>query len=113
RLNAVAIDSGDGCVTPSTETVESGAYTPLSRPLFIYVAAEAADRNPILEGYVEYYLSDEAREWIADSGYPVLAPEAYELSRERFAARATGSIFMDAGGTPVLEVLREAVAGGS
>ena len=34
RVKTVQVDGGDGCVTPSTETVQSGEYKPLSRPLF-------------------------------------------------------------------------------
>lgn len=105
HLNAVAIDSGDGCVEPSTETVENGRYVPLSRPLFIYVAAGDADRIATLEGWVEFYLSDFAREFIRDSGYPVLPAEAYELSLQRFADREAGSLFIDGAGMTVLEVL--------
>ena len=36
QLNLVSVDSGDGCVAPSTETIQSGDYSPLSRPLFMY-----------------------------------------------------------------------------
>jgi phosphate transport system substrate-binding protein len=36
KLNVVEVDGGSGCVAPSTETVQNGTYTPLSRPLFIY-----------------------------------------------------------------------------
>ena len=35
-LNLVSVDSGDGCVAPSAETIQDGSYTPLSRPLFMY-----------------------------------------------------------------------------
>ena len=38
KLKVVAIDGGSGPVAPSRETVQSGEYTPLSRPLFIYPA---------------------------------------------------------------------------
>ena len=37
KLKAVEIDSGDGCVAPTVETAQDGTYTPLSRPLFVYV----------------------------------------------------------------------------
>jgi hypothetical protein len=37
-LKALAIDDGNGCVEPSAETAQAGEYTPLSRPLFIYVS---------------------------------------------------------------------------
>ena len=42
----VSIDDGAGCVAPSTETIEAGTYTPLARPLFIYVGVDAANANP-------------------------------------------------------------------
>src|SRR5512137_2597256 len=37
KLRAVPIDGGKGPVAPSIETVINGTYSPLSRPLFIYV----------------------------------------------------------------------------
>ena len=37
KLKALAIDDGKGCVEPSAETAQAGEYTPLARPLFIYV----------------------------------------------------------------------------
>jgi phosphate transport system substrate-binding protein len=36
KLKVVKVDAGDGCVEPTTETVQDGTYRPLSRPLFIY-----------------------------------------------------------------------------
>jgi len=104
KLNAVNIDDGNGCVEPSTQTIESGTYTPLARPLFIYVSIDAADGNPVVQDFVEYYLSEEARPYIADTGYALLDPAAYEISLERFNARAAGSLFIDGSGT-VLEIL--------
>ena len=44
-LTAVQVDSGDGCVAPSAETVADGTYTPLARPLFIYPSIEKAADN--------------------------------------------------------------------
>ena len=105
-LNAVSVDDGGGCVEPSTATIESGTYTPLARPLFIYVSKNAADSNPVVQDFVEFYLSEEAREFIADTGYALLDPVAYEISLERFNRRATGSIFIGGAGKTVLEVLR-------
>ena len=42
KLKVVEVDGGDGCVEPTTETVQDGTYTPLSRPLFIYPTRRAA-----------------------------------------------------------------------
>ncbi len=36
-LKLIGVDDGDGCVEPGPDTVESGAYTPLTRPLFLYL----------------------------------------------------------------------------
>mgnify|MGYP001555413691 FL=1 len=107
RLNAVSIDDGNGCVEPSTATIESGTYTPLARPLFIYVSVDAADTNPIVQEFVEFYLSDDARELIADTGYALLDPMAYELALQRFQDRETGSVFIDGQGMTVIEVLSQ------
>jgi phosphate transport system substrate-binding protein len=54
KLKAVQIDGGDGCVAPSTETVQDGSYKPLSRPLFIYPNAKTLAR-PEGEAFIEYY----------------------------------------------------------
>ena len=32
KLKVIAIDDGNGCVTPTSDTIESGDYTPLARP---------------------------------------------------------------------------------
>ena len=49
RLRGVAVDGGDGCVEPSTETVQDGSYTPLGRPLFIYAKTSAFERREVQE----------------------------------------------------------------
>jgi phosphate transport system substrate-binding protein len=54
-LKAVEIDSGDGCVAPSPEAAQDGSYTPLARPLFIYVANKAATEKPQVKGFVDFY----------------------------------------------------------
>jgi len=41
RLKALEVDGGDGCVMPTPESIKSGEYKPLSRPLFIYVKKAA------------------------------------------------------------------------
>jgi phosphate transport system substrate-binding protein len=51
-LNLVSVDAGDGCVAPSTETIQDGSYV-LSRPLFMYPSTEAAGR-PEVAGFLQY-----------------------------------------------------------
>ena len=56
-LKAAEIDNGDGCVAPSVETAQAGDYTPLARPLFIYVKNESLDR-PEVEAFVSYMVAN-------------------------------------------------------
>ena len=53
KLNLVKVDGGDGCVEPTTETIQSGEYTPLSRPLFMYPSAKALKR-PEVKAFLDY-----------------------------------------------------------
>jgi phosphate transport system substrate-binding protein len=52
-LNLVSVDGGKGCVAPSTDTIQSGEYTPLSRPLFMYPSTDALGR-PEVAAFVQY-----------------------------------------------------------
>jgi phosphate transport system substrate-binding protein len=57
KLAAVEIDAGNGCVAPSVQTAQDGTYTPLSRPLFIYVKNESMKR-PEVKAFVEFYATN-------------------------------------------------------
>ncbi len=92
KLKAVAVDSGNGGVIPSIETVKNEEYQPLSRPLFIYVNAKRAQENPALEVFVEYYL-DKAPELVADAGYIPLPDDAYHLAKIHLQRFDVGSVF--------------------
>ena len=59
RVKPLAVDGGDGCVEPSTETVQDGSYTPLGRQLFIYPSAEALQR-PEVQAFVDFYVENQA-----------------------------------------------------
>ena len=58
-LKAVEIDSGEGCVAPSSETAQDGNYTPLARPLFIYVSDKSFADKPQVAEFVEYYAEND------------------------------------------------------
>jgi phosphate transport system substrate-binding protein len=60
-LKAVEIDSGEGCVAPSAETAQDGTYTPLARPLFIYVSNSSASEKPEVAAFVDFYASNDDR----------------------------------------------------
>jgi phosphate transport system substrate-binding protein len=59
-LKALEVDGGGGCVAPSAETAQDGTYTPLARPLFIYVKTESIQTKPQVAGFVDYYLNNVA-----------------------------------------------------
>jgi phosphate transport system substrate-binding protein len=56
-INDVEVDAGEGCVAPTTETVQDGSYTPLSRPLFIYVKNTSLQK-PEVKAFVQYLLDN-------------------------------------------------------
>ena len=57
KLKLVSVDSGNGCVSPSVETIASGEYSPLSRPLFIYVSKASLERDEV-RSFVEFYMEN-------------------------------------------------------
>ena len=57
KLNLVQVDGGKGCVAPSTETIQDGSYTPLSRPLFMYVSDDAIAKAEVKE-FMTYALDN-------------------------------------------------------
>ncbi|MBA3489386.1 MAG: PstS family phosphate ABC transporter substrate-binding protein [Longispora sp.] len=57
ELKALKIDGGKGCVAPSVETTQNGSYTPLSRPLFVYVSDAAARREQV-HAFMDFYITN-------------------------------------------------------
>jgi phosphate transport system substrate-binding protein len=53
KLNLVKVDGGGGCIEPTTETIQSGEYKPLSRPLFMYPSTKALKR-PEVKAFLQY-----------------------------------------------------------
>ena len=76
KLKLVAVDSGNGCVTPSLDTIAGGSYSPLSRPLFIYVNKSSLERPEVRE-FVRFYMLN-GRTLTADVGYVPLALQSYQ-----------------------------------
>lgn len=91
RLKVVPIEAGDGPVTPSEITINDGTYKPLSRPIFIYVSREAAERLEV-DAFVKFYLNM-AVSLTSEVGYVPLPASIYELTRQRFKQRTDGSAF--------------------
>ena len=76
KLKLVAVDSGDGCVTPSLASIADGTYAPLSRPLFIYVS-KASLQRPEIRDFVEFYMLN-AAQLTEEVGYVPLSAQEYQ-----------------------------------
>ena len=76
KLKLVGVDSGEGCIEPSEETINNGDYSPLSRPLFIYVNIASLQRQEV-KAFIDYYLRN-ATDLAASVGYVGLPQPLYD-----------------------------------
>jgi phosphate transport system substrate-binding protein len=89
RLKHLAVDPGSGCVDPTTETIKTGTYKPLSRPLFIYVN-KAALARPEVNAFVKFYLEN-AAELVPQVGYVALEGAQYQSAVTQLQQATGGS----------------------
>ena len=92
KVKVVPIDGGNGCVAPTDEAINNGSYAPLSRPLFIYVRADAAQEEHIAE-FVRYYLSPSGQDLAASVGYIPFPQEVYDRGLSKFNSGMVGTVF--------------------
>ncbi|MGE3181677.1 MAG: PstS family phosphate ABC transporter substrate-binding protein [Phycisphaerae bacterium] len=94
KLKVVGVIGASGnAVLPTRATISDASYEPLSRPLFIYVNVAALQR-PEVARFVEFVLRDPAKFVEHPSvGYVAFPAALYEKIRDRFATRATGSVY--------------------
>ena len=87
KLKAVPIVNEMGqAVGPSMEAVENGTYTPLARPIFIYVSAKSLAKPEVRE-FVEYYLANGAK-LAKEVKYVPLPASAYREGLELLRSEA-------------------------
>lgn len=84
EVKAVAIDGGDGCVTPSLETAAAGEYKPLSRPLFTYVSKASLAEDHIAE-FARFVVEQTTNEALVadDVGYVPATEETKETQLDK------------------------------
>jgi len=88
KIKGIQIDGGSGCVAPSTETVQDGSYTPLSRPLFIYPSDKALAR-PEVKAFLDFYVNNYQK--IAEEALFVpLTEEQAAEAKQKLTQLATG-----------------------
>ena len=83
-LKLIAIDSGSGCLYPSAQTINDGSYSPLSRPMFIYINLAALERVEVV-AFLNFYL-DNAPVLVREVGYVPLPESLYDEGRALLAA---------------------------
>jgi len=98
RLKLLGIaDQGGQPVKPNVETIRNGQYRPLSRPLFLYVNRDAAER-PEVRAFLEFFFAN-AKAIIEHPrvNYVALSDATYAAARQRLEKRITGTVYTDAG----------------
>jgi phosphate transport system substrate-binding protein len=80
KVKALEVDGGDGCVAPTVETVQSGEYKPLSRPLFTYVREDRLEDKPAIDPFLTFLLDNEPRLARAAKFVP-MTPEQIDEAR--------------------------------
>ena len=98
KLKGIAIVNGAGeAVKPTPETIESGEYNPLSRPLFIYINADRIGR-PEMKKFINFYM-DNAGQMANEVGYVSLPEEVYATARENIQNKSVGTAFLSPDGS--------------
>lgn len=82
KIKLVAIDNGKGHILPSIETVRNKSYSPLSRPLFIYINNKAAERKEVQE-FINFYL-DKMNTLVPEVGYIPLSDDETKQTKEKW-----------------------------
>lgn len=72
KLKILSIDDGTGCIAPSEDTINDGTYSPLSRPMYIYVNNSELIKTEVYE-FVKFYLENGVM--LANEGGYVGLPE--------------------------------------
>ena len=72
KLQAVKVNG----VEPNSETIESNEYSPLSRPLYVYVKNDAVKENDAFYDFMQFTLEN-AGEMAAATGYVKLTDDQY------------------------------------
>ena len=87
-VKLVPIDGGEGCVTPTPDTIASNEY-PISRDLWIYVNADKAADNPALSAFVDFYVTEGLATATGEVGYVPLTDAGQTESQNRWHNRTS------------------------
>ena len=88
KIRVVPIDGGSGPISPTEVTINDGTYAPLSRPIFIYINSNSAEKTQVT-AFIDYYIEN-AKNLVGEVGYIPLPDSDYDKASERFKNRMTG-----------------------
>lgn len=79
-------------IEPSSKTVYQGIYTPLGRPLFLYVNVKSLDKKPYLVDFLDFFMNN-AGTFVRRVHYLPLSDVAYKRAMKSIKHRQTGTRF--------------------
>ena len=95
KMKAVkVINAAGAAVGPSQAAVLDGSYNPFSRPLFIYVNGQSAQRPEVKE-FVDFYLGQGAQ-YVQEVKYVPFNAAAYQTALGHFHNNKLGTVFAGA-----------------
>ncbi len=80
-----AAETAAAPVMPTVETILSGEYAPLSRPLFMYANQEAIQRTEVAD-FLKFFLSEAAQPLVSKRGFVRMTEETRQAMTERLEA---------------------------
>lgn len=81
RLKVLQVNSGNGCVTPSVASVQSRAYKPLSRGLFVYAKKKAFKRD-VVAAFIRHMIVNERAISRTAKIVPLTQPQLRKAQRQ-------------------------------
>lgn len=87
KLKALSVNT----VFPSQETVENGKYSPLSRPVFIYVSEKSYQKAEV-KSFVEFYLKNAAT-LATEVKLVALPAKIYQMADAHIKKNKLGTVF--------------------
>ena len=83
-----------GGVAPTDETIVNGTYTPLSRPLFIYVK-KSSMANESVKKFVDFVLGEKGQAAVTENSFVKLPADVLEAVKAHVAAGEVGTKMKD------------------
>ncbi len=93
QLKLVPIDGGTGAILPTPDTINTGEYSPLSRPIFIYVRKAALSRPEVVE-FTLFYVNN-AGALAEEVGYIPLPDVVYERAADKVNRGVSGTAYTE------------------